>query len=93
MTTSKSPPDVIRAQAHRIAETLKKVADGGIINVSDPNGKLKASLEKGVVDFGIVMDDKIVKIEIPWETVRVHTQQSLCDWIFRLMSDIHKNAN
>lgn len=59
MTTKSSPPEQLRAQAHRIASTLKAAARGEKLAVNDPLGKIEASKAKGQIDFAIVMDDKI----------------------------------
>lgn len=84
MTTSKSPPHQLRAQAHRIAETLKQ-AEAGKPIANDPLGKIEASKARGYIDFAIVMDDKTLKIEIPWEKIRELSGPLLCDFIYDLM--------
>lgn len=92
MTTAKSPPHELRAQAHKIAESLKLAAAGEKI-ANDPLGKIEASKARGYVDFAIVMDDKILKIEIPWATIRDLTQPLLCDYIFDQMSEAKNVPN
>lgn len=92
MTTAKSPPQQIRAQAHKIAETLKRAAAGERI-ANDPLGKIEASKARGYVDFAIVMDDKIVKIQVPWGTIEALELPLLCDFIFDQMSEAKHAAN
>jgi hypothetical protein len=85
MTTAKSPPGQLRAQAHTIADTLKRAARGEKI-ANDPLGKIPASKERGFIDFAIVMDDKILKIQVPWKVIEESTVPQLCDFIFEQMS-------
>lgn len=92
MTTVKSPPHQLRAQAHKIAESLKALAAGNA-TVNDPLGKIEASKARGYIDFAIVMDDKVLKIEIPWTKISELTQPMLCDFIFDLMSEGKHVAN
>jgi len=93
MTTTKSPSQALRAQAHKIAETLKHAAAGEKI-ANDPAGRIEASKARGFIDFAIVMDDKILKIEIPWQTINELALPLLCDFIFDQMSETkHAAAN
>lgn len=92
MTTSKSPAHVLRAQARKIADTLKRAAAGEKI-AEDPLGKIEASKARGVVDFAIVMDDKILKIVVPWSTINALEFPLLCDYIFDQMSEAKHVAN
>lgn len=80
MTTSNSPLHKIKAQADKIAASLKAVLRGEKI-ASDPAGKIAASLARGRVTFGIVTDDKIVKVEMPWDTIRETDEAGISDWI------------
>jgi len=86
MTTAKSPTHQLRVQAHKIADSLKRAA--GVEKIaSDPLGKIEASKARGFIDFVIVMDDKILKIEIPWQTIKELPLPLLCDFIFDQMSE------
>lgn len=85
MTTADSPPAKLRAQAHRIAETLKRSALGEKI-ADDPAGKIPASKERGSCKAGIVMDDKIITIDVPWATIEAASVPELCEFIFEQMS-------
>jgi hypothetical protein len=84
MSTSQSPDHILRAQAHRIADSLKRAERGEKV-ANDPAGRIAASRAKGVIDFAIVMDDKIVKIEVPWATIEALTMPLLCDFIYDQM--------
>lgn len=85
MTTAKSPPAALRAQACKIADTLKRSVAGEKI-APDPLGKIPASKERGYLDFAIVMDDKIVSIKVPWKTLEESTHAQLSEFIYRQMS-------
>jgi len=92
VTTAKSPTHELRAQAHKIADVLKRAAGGEKI-ANDPLGKIEASKARGFIDFAIVMDDKILKIEIPWQTINELALPLLCDFIFDQMSEAKHAAN
>jgi hypothetical protein len=93
VTTAKSPPSELRAQAHKIADSLKRAAAGEKI-ANDPQGRIEASKARGYIDFAIVMDDKILKIEVPWQTIRDLALPLLCDFIFDQMSEAkHERPN
>jgi hypothetical protein len=85
MTTSQSPRRVLKAQADSIAKMLKAVERGEKVP-NDPAGKIAASLALGVVKVGIVQDDKVIMIEMPWSTVRERSEVSLSEWIVTYMS-------
>ena len=84
MSTSASPPEKLRAQAHNIAVNLKKLAGGGQV-ADDPLGKIAAARARGYLDFAIVMDDKIIKIEVPFSKIDELTLPLLCDFIYDAM--------
>lgn len=86
MTTAKSPPEKLRAQAHHIAETLKRSAIGEKV-ADDPAGKIPASKERGSLKAAIVMDDKIINIDVPWATIEAASIPELCEFIFEQMSE------
>lgn len=92
MTTAKSPPEQLRAQAHKIATALKDAALGKPV-ANDPLGKIEASKARGYIDFAIAMDDKILKIQIPWATINELALPLLCDFIFDQMSEAKHVAN
>ena len=85
MTTAHSPLRVLKAQADAAAQMLKAVSRGEASPANDPTGKIKASLESGVVKFAIAMDDKIVTIEMTWDTVRGTSEVALAEYLLKQM--------
>lgn len=84
MTTSLSPLRDLKAQADKIAATLKAV-DRGEKVANDPAGKIAASIAKGVVKIGVVMDDKVITLEMSWVTVRATSEAGMAEYILKLM--------
>lgn len=84
MTTSQSPLRVLKAQADKIANAIKMAERGEPV---EPAFAAKLAEARGRTSFkiGIVMDDKLVTIEIPWPTIRETTEVSLGAYILRLM--------
>jgi hypothetical protein len=73
MTTADSSLAALQEQAGAIAEKLKAMAP--------------AHVERGAEDikFGIVMDDKIVKIEMSWDMINRNSEAELTDFILKYM--------
>jgi len=84
MTTSASPLAKIKEQADKIAAIMKAVSRGEKV-AADPAGKIAASIAKGVVKFGIVMDDKVITVEMPWQTIREENEAGISEWIVAYM--------
>lgn len=84
MTTSQSPLRVLKAQADKIAKTLK-AAERGEAVADDPAGKIAASLARGFVKLAVAMDDKIVTIEMPWSKVRETSEAGMSEYVLDLM--------
>lgn len=70
MTTAESPEHLLRAQADRIADRLRSMMP------QPPKGSIKP---------GIVMDDKLITIEIEWQAVANLTRDQLSDFILAYM--------
>lgn len=73
MTTKHSPLSALKAQADKIAATLKAAERGEKIDVQFAE-KINAAREKESFKVGIIMDDKIISIEMPWATVRTTSE-------------------
>lgn len=86
MTTARSPLPVLKAQADKIAVQLKAASEGKQI-AHDPAGKIAAALATESVKFAVVMDDKILKIEMPWATIRTTTEAGIADFILDRMRE------
>jgi len=86
MSTKHSPLRVLKAQADKAAEILKKAERGEPV-ANDPAGKIAASLATGVVKFAVAMDDKVVFIEMPWDAVRASSEVALSEFILAQMQE------
>lgn len=84
MTTSLSPLSAIKKQSDAIAKTLKQAERGEHV-ASDPTGKIAASIAAGLFQVGIVMDDKVITIDMPWATIREYSEVALSEYILKLM--------
>lgn len=86
MTTKHSPLRVLKAQADKIAMVLK-ATERGENPVQDVGGKIAAARGKEAVKFGIVMDDKIITIEMPWATIRATSEVGMAEYILNQMRE------
>lgn len=86
MTTKHSPPRVLRAQADRIAAMLKAAERGEKIDVRFAE-KIAAAREKDAFKAGIVMDDKIIVIEMPWTMIRQTSEAGISEYILNQMRE------
>lgn len=84
MTTSGSPLPKIKAQADATAARLKAIERGAPV-ANDPAGKIDAARQRGFIKFGIVMDDKVITVEMPWATIRDLTEAGISEYIVELM--------
>ena len=82
MTTARSPLKRLKAQADEIASRLKAMESGTI-------GDARA---KDSITFGIVMDDKVVKIEMPWTTIHASSATEISAWILKYMSEARDSS-
>ena len=86
MTTSRSPLRALKAQADKIAAALKAAARGETV-VSDPTGKIAAALTREAIKFAVVMDDKILSVEMPWATIRTMSEAGIAEYILKHMRE------
>ena len=84
MTTAHSPLRVLKAQAEHIAKLVKAI-ERGENPVEDRGGKLAAARGRESVTFGVVMDDKFIKIEMPWSTIRETSEVGIAEFILKQM--------
>lgn len=84
MTTSHSPLRVLKAQADKIAQSLK-AADRGEKIATDPTGKIAASQRKGFIKLAVVMDDKTLVIDMSWEKIHGTSEVGIAEYILALM--------
>lgn len=92
MTTSRSPLPVLRAQASTIARTLKAAERGEKIDARFAE-KVEAARGKASFRIGIVMDDKLVTIDMPWTTIREATEAGLAEYIVDQMREARRVVN
>jgi hypothetical protein len=92
VTTKHSPIGQLRAQANRIAATLKAAERGEKIDVRFAQ-KIADARTKESFKVGVVMDDKIITIDMPWATVRSTTEAGLAEWILDQMREARDVAN
>lgn len=86
MTTAQSPLRVLKAQADKIAATIKAV-ERGENTTDDVGGKIAAARGRESITFGVVMDDKIIKLEMPWTTIRATSEVGLAEYILKQMRE------
>lgn len=88
MTTKDSPLARLKEQADKMAVQLKAMERGDKSTVSDPAGKIAAARARGEITFGVVMDDKIIKITMPWETIHSTSEAGISEWIIAYMREV-----
>jgi hypothetical protein len=87
MTTAKSPLRKLKAQADNIATRLKALERGDLGGAADPAGKVAAARARASIQFAVVMDDKILKIDMPWETIRSLSEAGVSEYIVKHMRE------
>ena len=92
MTTKHSPVGQLRAQADKIAATLKAAERGEKIDARFAR-KIAESRAKGSFRVGLVMDDKVLTFDLPWETVRTTSEAGLSEWIVNHMQEANNVAH
>lgn len=86
MTARHSPLRLLKAQADKIAATLKAAERGDPIDAAFAE-KIAAARAKDSFRVGIVMDDKVITLDLPWETVRSTSERGLAEYILRQMQE------
>lgn len=92
MTAANSPHNKLKEQADRIATALKAAERGDTI-AHDPGGKIAAARARDSVSFAVVMDDKIIKIEMPWSTIRETSVRGISEYIIEQMRGSKKSVH
>lgn len=86
MTTKHSPVGQLKAQARKIAATLKAAERGHKIDVRFAE-KIAAARANPSLKVGVVMDDKSITLDLPWRTIRETSEAGLVEYIVRLMQE------
>lgn len=86
MTTAHSPLRLLKAQADKIAQTLKAAERGEKIDIRFAE-KIEAARKTDKFTVGVVMDDKLIKIDMPWATIRETSEVGLAEYILCQMRE------
>lgn len=70
-----------------------KAADRGETIASDPAGKIAAARQKNSITFAVVMDDKMIKIEMSWATIRATSEVGIAEFILKQMRGSREAVN
>ena len=92
MTTKHSSFSALKAQADKIAATLKAAERGDKIDVRFAE-KIAAARLTPSFKVGVVMDDKVLVIDMPWTTIRSTDEAGLSEYIVRQMQEKRDVAN
>lgn len=84
MTTSSSPLRVLKAQSDKVAAMIKAAERGEIVDARFA-AQLAAARNKDNFKIGLVMDDKIITIDMPWATIRATSEVGLSEYILKQM--------
>ena len=87
MTTARSPLRILKAQADKIAQTVKAIERGEDVGAADPGGKIAAARGRESFKVGIVMDDKVITIEMPWALIRETSEVGIAEYILDQMRE------
>ncbi|BCJ90004.1 hypothetical protein IZ6_07390 [Terrihabitans soli] len=91
MTTKDSPLRELRRQAEKIAATLKAFERGEQIEPRFAE-KLHVARTQETFTVGIVMDDKLIKLELYWTLIRSSTETGLAEYVLKLMRETRDDA-
>jgi len=92
MTTKHSPLSALKAQADKIAGKLKAAERGEKIDMRFAE-KIDAARATEIFKVGIVMDDKIIIIKIPWATIRSTNEAGIAEYILKQMRETRDAVN
>lgn len=80
MSTSSSPAWKLKAEADKMARMLKS-AELGEKLPNDPAGKMAAARKTDRIKFALVMDDKILTIEMTWARIKEMREREISEFI------------
>lgn len=86
MTTKHSPLRQLKAQADSIAQKIK-AAERGELTLKDGAEK------KDAIKFGVVMDDKILTIEMPRDLIRTSSEAGISEYILKQMRETREETH
>lgn len=85
MTTKHSPLRRLKAQADQIAKNMK-AAERGEIAVKPGSETVDP------IKFGIVMDDKIITLEVPRAVIRDTSEAGLSEYVLDQMREVRNTV-
>jgi len=86
MTTAQSPRSRLKAQAERMAMILKAAERGEAI-AGDVGGKIAAARSQPSVKFAVAMDDKILTVEMTWQTIGATSEAGIAEYLLNQMRE------
>lgn len=86
MTTKHSPLRELKMQADKIAATIAAAERGETIDVAFA-ARIEEARTRESVKLGIIMDDKVITIELPWTTIRATGEVGLSEYILLQMRE------
>lgn len=92
MTTKNSPLHLLKRQADQMAGMIKAFERGEKIDVRFA-AKLEEARGRDSFKMGIVMDDKIITIDMLWATVRSTSEAGLSEYIVNQMREASDVVN
>lgn len=84
MSTSSSPAWKLKAEADKMARMLKSAWLGEKLP-NDPLGKMAAARKTDRIKFALVMDDKILTIEMTWASIKEKSERQISEFIVEQM--------
>lgn len=92
MTTKHSPLWVLKAQADKIASMIKAAERGEKIDARFAE-KIAAARDKESFKIGIVMDDKVITVDMSWVTIRATSKTGIAEYILKQMRETRDAVN
>lgn len=86
MTTKHSPLRVLKQQANHIAKMIKAFERGEQIDHAFAH-KLEEARRQSSLKFAVAMDDKVLAIEMTWQTIRTTSEPGISEFILREMRE------
>lgn len=91
MTTKNSPIAELRNIANNIAVMMKKAERREYPKTPNVEKLIHAREHNPGMNSGIVMDDKVITIEIPWPMIAAYSEHELTEYIITLMREEKAN--
>lgn len=86
MTTARSARRLLQKQADTVAFKLKQAERGRLLGTKHDE-KIIAARAKESVTFAIVMDDKVLKVEMTWTKIRDTSEEGIAEFIVNQMME------